>query len=160
MLIMPIFDFIAISMQIIPGIYSIKSVGYISQVLNGNLEGPPVIDQREAEVPSQRWIISEAGSGYTIRNSFSGLYISSSGSKVILQGTLQEWDNEDESRGRFQIKEAGVGKSIELRSGANGTPVVIANYVGKSTQQWYFQVSTSGQLKNYAVQEVGLGTST
>jgi hypothetical protein len=120
-----------------PGIYSIKNVGYITQVVDAG--GETAVGLRENEGPRQRWDLAPMSDGYAIRNHATGSYLGVNGSEAVLQPMPTPWHLTLQYSGRFEIEAVGDGRALTLTDGQNGVPVALENYMGKINQQWYFQ---------------------
>lgn len=78
-------------MSINPGQYSIKCVGFITQVLGVDGSNNFADGYREREIPRHYWQISSSGEGlYTIQNASTNRYLSYSGGRVSLEDGQQE----------------------------------------------------------------------
>ncbi|KAF9353410.1 hypothetical protein BGX26_008827 [Mortierella sp. AD094] len=127
-------------MSIKPGIYSIKCVGHITQVLEYSPNGYVAVGWRETETRKQRWDIQYSSSGaYTIRNMETGQYLGWEGDKVIASNTKFDWDITMSYQGRFKIEASGDGRAVQLSSSRNGDQVQLVNFTGSNSQSWYFQ---------------------
>ncbi|MEU3570530.1 RICIN domain-containing protein [Kitasatospora sp. NPDC036755] len=126
-------------MDIKPGIYSIKCVGYLTQVLTAPTSGDKVVGQKERELDNQYWNVEENGEYNTIRNVGTGRYLAVDGDNAILSDNPADWDVSLENQGRFKVAAVGDGRALYLTGGKDGDAVKLANYTGAKPQQWYFQ---------------------
>ncbi|MFF4926053.1 RICIN domain-containing protein [Kitasatospora sp. NPDC001261] len=126
-------------MDIKPGTYSIKCVGYLTQVATAPASGDRVVGQKERELDTQYWEVEENGQYNTIRNVGTGRYLAVDGDSAVLGENPEDWDVTLENQGRFKVAAVGDGRALYLTGGKDGSPVELANYTGAKPQQWYFQ---------------------
>jgi len=66
----------AAAAQLRPGVYQIRSVAFVSQVVDVSRVGKGCVLWKDTEGPSQRWSFQSTGSGaYHIRNVETGDYV-------------------------------------------------------------------------------------
>ncbi len=124
--------------------------GKLAGVNGGSLsDGATVVQQTDTGSNSQKWIITDLGTGYyKISNVNSGKAMNVSGGSTadgaqIIQWTYggnnnEQWQFIDVGNGYFKIvaRHSGKGLNVANNSMADGAQIVQWNYGGGNNEQW------------------------
>jgi hypothetical protein len=100
--------------------------------------------KKTADINNQRWVVTNQGSGYTIANLHSGMYLMDSNGLLV-----QSWQNNSDSQrwlatsssNGYILTNKVTGRMIDVPGGstAQGTALVVASPTGATSQVWRFQ---------------------